>query len=482
MGLLEYKIHQQIVGTILFIIALNLAVAIALGAMLFYASKRIILTPIAELSRAASRLANGDLSAHVTTKTTGEIRQLVDSFNQMAADVEKTTVSRDYVDSIIHSMADTLIVLNTDGTIKTVNAALVGLLGYEEELVGKHLKTVFPGDSKEAESLVSSIRKEGWVSSCETVYISRSGKIIPMLVSGASIQDKNGDSRGFVLIGKDITERKKAEEHLQRYAGELRESNNEIQNFSYIISHDLRAPLVSIKGFSAELDHTWKDIEAIIGKYLSGMDGKDRSRLDTLVRQDIYEALKFIASSADRMEGLINSILTLSRVGRRELMPEPIDMGTLTRRLVDSLAHQIGEKNIRVTIGALPVVTVDGLAMEQIMGNLLDNAVKYSDAGKPGDLTVTAEERGEEHVVHVRDSGRGIAPDDIPKVFDIFKRVGRQDVPGEGMGLAYVKALVKRHNGRIWCESEAGVGTTFSFSLPVQAGMPGAQGHGGGRS
>jgi PAS domain S-box-containing protein len=379
-------------------------------------------------------------------------------------------------------MADTLLVINSDGTIETVNASLIQLLGYEEEPVGKHLKTVFPSDSDEAEGIIRVIEKEGWADSIETVYFSRTGRRIPVLVSGATIRDKNGDSRGFVLIGKDITERKKAEERLQRHAGELRESNNEIQSFSYIISHDLRAPLVSIKGFSAELDHTWKDIEAIIRKYLSGMDGKDRSRLDQLVRQDIYEALKFIASSADRMEGLINSILTLSRVGRRELKPEPIDMGTLTRRLVDSLAHQIGEKNIRVTIGTLPVIAADRLAMEQVMGNLLDNAVKYSDAGKSGGLAVTAEERGEEHIFHVRDSGRGIAPDDIPKVFDIFKRVGRQNVPGEGMGLAYVKALVKRHNGRIWCDSEAGEGTTFSFSLPVPAVIPRAQGDGGGRS
>ena len=165
------------------------------------------------------------------------------------------------------------------------------------------------------------------------------------------------------------------------------------------------------------------------------------------------------------MDGLINSILTLSRVGRRELNPEPVDMDGLTRGIVDSLAHQIGEKNIRVTFGELPIITADRLAMEQVMGNLLDNAVKYFDANRPGELTITAEQTPEETVFHVRDNGRGIAAGDIPKVFEIFKRVGRHNVPGEGMGLAYVKALVKRHGGRIWCESEPGKGSVFSFTI-----------------
>jgi signal transduction histidine kinase len=304
----------------------------------------------------------------------------------------------------------------------------------------------------------------------ETQYDSRSGSHIPVLVSGATIRDKSGAGRGFVLIGKDITDRKRAEDRLRRYADELRESNSEIQNYSYIISHDLRAPLVSIKGFSSELVYTWKDIEAIIEKYLPGMDEKDRQRLDQLVSQDIREALTFIASSVDRMDSLINSILALSRVGRRELLPERIDLNAVVRGIADSLAHQIGEQRVRVTIGDLPVIITDRLALEQVMGNLIDNALKYLVADRPGELSITADVQGDETVFHVSDNGRGIAADDIPKVFEIFKRVGKLDVPGEGMGLAYVKMLVKRLGGRIWCESEPGTGTTFSFTIPAGDG------------
>jgi len=466
----QHNIRIQIVKTIVFVIALNAVVALALGAVLFVSSKKMILTPVAELAIAAARLAKGALSTQVTVKATGELQMLVDSFNQMAADLEKTTVSRDYVDSIIHSMADTLIVVNPDGMIKTVNAALMSLLGYEEEMVGKPLGVVLADGTAAADGLAHAIAKEGWVNSVETFYLSRIGKRIPILASGASIQDMNGIYRGFALIGKDITERKQAEDRLYRYALELKESNNEIQSFSYIISHDLRAPLVSIKGFSSELAYVCKEIETVIGKHLPNMDGKDRDRLELLLKQDIDEALKFIASSADRMDGLINSILALSRVGRRELTPEPVDMDGLTRGIIDSLAHQIGEKNIRVTLGELPVITADRLAMEQVMGNLLDNAVKYFDAERPGELSMTAEKTFEETVFHVRDNGRGIAADDIHKVFEIFKRVGKQDTPGEGMGLAYVKALVKRHGGRIWCESEPGKGSVFSFTISHEQG------------
>jgi len=417
---------------------------------------------IQRMKRAERELldVNEELKGRIAERTV-----LAERFDHMAADLERTTVSRDYVDSIIHSMADTLIVINPDGTIKTVNAALMTLLGQEEELVGKPLEAVLAEGAARADILVRALSKEGWISSAETLYVSRTGKRIPVLVSGASILDKDGTCRGFVLIGKDITERKKGEDRLYRYALELKESNNEIQNFSYIISHDLRAPLVSIKGFSSELAQACKEIETVIGRYLPNMDGKDRAHLELLLKQDINEALKFIASSADRMDGLINSILNLSRVGRRELNPEPVDMESLTRGIVDSLAHQIGEKNIRVTLGELPVITADRLAMQQVMGNLLDNAVKYFDAEKPGEFSITAEQTPEETVFHVRDNGRGIAAGDIPKVFEIFKRVGKQDKPGEGMGLAYVKALVKRHGGRIWCESEPGKGSVFSFTI-----------------
>jgi len=137
----------------------------------------------------------------------------------------------------------------------------------------------------------------------------------------------------------------------------------------------------------------------------------------------------------------------------------------LVQASLESLAHQIEERQVEVTVGPLPEVVADRTSMEQIMGNLLGNAVKYLEPDRPGEIEITAERGPNETTFHTRDNGRGIAAEDMDKVFAPFRRVGRQDVPGEGMGLPYVQALVRRHGGRIWCESELGVGTTFSFTI-----------------
>jgi signal transduction histidine kinase len=173
------------------------------------------------------------------------------------------------------------------------------------------------------------------------------------------------------------------------------------------------------------------------------------------------------------MDSLINGILKLSRVGLQEIKPEAVDTGELTRSIMRYLAHQIEERNTVISIGPLPEVYADRASMEQIFGNLLDNAVKFLDADRPGRIWIEAETTPYFAVFHIRDNGRGIAEADLEKIFEIFRRAGRQDVPGEGVGLAYVKTLVKRQGGRIWCASRIGEGSTFSFSIPralTQAG------------
>jgi signal transduction histidine kinase len=136
---------------------------------------------------------------------------------------------------------------------------------------------------------------------------------------------------------------------------------------------------------------------------------------------------------------------------------------------LNSLAHQIDMHKAEVTVGPLPDIIIDKTAAEQIFGNLLDNALKYLEPARPGKIDVTAEQNTGEIQFTVRDNGRGIAKEDTQKVFELFRRVGRQDVPGEGMGLTYVKTLVRRLSGRIWCESELGVGSAFSFTLPARS-------------
>ncbi len=267
-------------------------------------------------------------------------------------------------------------------------------------------------------------------------------------------------------------------EKSDRLAADLQEVNEELKSFAYIVSHDLRAPLVNIKGFAAELATSMEDLEGVLEKCRENLSEPDKKLLDQVLEEDVPEALGFINSSVARMDSQINGILKLSRLGRRELQDEAVDTRELVEKICATLAHQLAERRATVAVADLPVVHGDRVSLEQIFGNLLDNAVKYLEPERPGELRISCQEEGDASVFRVADNGRGIAAEDMEKVFAIFRRVGRQDTRGEGLGLAYVKTLVRRLGGRIWCESSLGEGTSFFVSLPKRAEQrsPGSEG------
>lgn len=463
----KQKIHQQMIKTILFVVALNVVFAFLLGTALFVASKKIIITPIAELANAADRLAKGDLSTQVKGKTSGEVLMLVDSFNQMAHDLKKTTVSKNYVDNIIRNMIDTLIVASPEGIIETVNNAACALLGYhEKELTGQSLKKIFADDTRDGGRVFDEVIKYGLIKNAECIYLTKDERKIPVLFSSAAIYSGNAVLQGIVCVAVDITDRKRTEEKLKKFARELKENNEELKTFAYISSHDLRGPLVNMKGFAGELRHTLQEINSVISESLPALGENNRTRLLTAFLKDIPEALGFIDSSAGRMDELINAISKLSRLGRQELKPELIKAQTAVQSVLKDLHHVIETRGITVKVGPLPEIVADKNFLLMIFGNILDNAVKYLKPGVPGEIEIIAETNSEGTIFSIRDNGRGIPNDEIPKVFEMFRRVGEQDVPGEGVGLACAKTLVRRHGGRIWCESKPGVGSTFSFSIP----------------
>lgn len=270
-------------------------------------------------------------------------------------------------------------------------------------------------------------------------------------IRAVPVLNDDGTLREWVGVHTDITAQREAE-------AELRESNEEIQRYAYIVSHDLRAPLVNIMGFTSELAETRSELRSALAGHPQG------ERIDA----EMGEALDFIGAAVTRMESLIAAILKLSREGRRRFEPEPLAMTPLIRRLADATRHQAGSQNAVVTVAPdLPEIVADRLAVEQIFGNLLDNALKYLDAGRLGRVTVTAETAGAGRVrFAVTDNGRGIPRSDHVRVFELFRRSGTQDRPGEGIGLAHVKALVRALGGRIDLDSEPGRGSTFTVTLP----------------
>lgn len=247
----------------------------------------------------------------------------------------------------------------------------------------------------------------------------------------------------------------------------LAAANEEVQRFAYVVSHDLRAPLVNVMGFTAELEAALDPLRQMLAAVEARAPDLVTPALREVLEADIPEALGFIRSSTERMDRLINAILRLSREGRRALAPEPLRMDALAEGLAASLRHQFDEAGAEFRIeGSLPDLVADRLAVEQILGNLLDNAVKYLDPARPGRIILRGHAAGSRVVLEVEDNGRGIDPRDHARVFELFRRAGAQDRPGEGIGLAHVRALARRLGGNVDLRSVPGQGSVFRVTLP----------------
>ena len=249
---------------------------------------------------------------------------------------------------------------------------------------------------------------------------------------------------------------------------DLQRANDEIQRFAYIVSHDLRSPLVNVMGFTAELDAAIKPLAMLIDTVEARAPGMITAEATAAVRTDLPEAVAFIRTSTQKMDRLINAILRLSREGRRPIAPERLDMGVLAKNVVDTVQHRIEELGIEVEIWPdMPTIVTDRLAIEQILSNLVENAIKYRALDRTGFIRISGSAQHGRALIEVADNGRGIERRDHERVFDLFRRSGVQDQPGEGIGLAHVRALAYRLGGTISVDSDIGKGATFRINLPL---------------
>ena len=258
------------------------------------------------------------------------------------------------------------------------------------------------------------------------------------------------------------------EEAVRARTSELSRANEEIQRFAYIVSHDLRSPLVNVMGFTSELEAAAKPLVALIEKADAEAPGLVSADARTAVMTDLPESLGFIRASTQKMDRLINAILRLSREGRRVLTPERIELGKLFDGVAATVRHRADELGAEIVIdNGLPSLVSDRLALEQIFSNLIENALKYLKPGRPGRIEVRAHRRGERVVIEIVDNGRGVDPKDHARIFDLFRRSGVQDQPGEGIGLAHVRALGYRVGASVTVDSALDAGATFRVSLPA---------------
>ncbi|MCH9650117.1 MAG: HAMP domain-containing histidine kinase [Deltaproteobacteria bacterium] len=288
----------------------------------------------------------------------------------------------------------------------------------------------------------------------------------PPVASGES-QDFQGELARLKEKVADLEEERNRwrEGRVAERAAALATAHEDLKALLYIVSHDLRTPLINIKGFTGELRSATEQLRGALNRSRPDLQERERVVVGRALDEDLPEAIDFIDSSINRINHYVNTLLRLSHEGVRELHMESIEVSEVVRDLLNSLAFQLDRQQAVVRVGELPPVVADRVALEQILGNLLNNAVTYLDPRRAGKIELTGEVKDDVVILRVKDNGQGISQEDLPKVFAPFRRAGSPSVDGEGMGLAYAQAMARRHGGRIWCESEPGVGSTFSFSI-----------------
>lgn len=301
-------------------------------------------------------------------------------------------------------------------------------------------------------------------------YVTIVAGILIILVIGGAVWTALNYTRDLLTARAEVEALNAGlEQRVKERTQALMSANEEVQRFAYIVTHDLRAPLVNIMGFTSELDETMKAIQAYVLADGTPLSEQEIQEARTAAQEDMPEAIGFIRSSTRKMDGLINAILKISREGKRPLKPETVDLNALLEANLATIQHQIqaADGTSSLSVG-VPAIVSDRLSLEQVVGNLLDNAVKYHASGRPlaVDIVVTPVAGGQVRI-DIADNGRGIAPEDHQRVFDLFRRSGQQDKPGEGIGLAHVRTLVRSLGGDITLASALGEGTTFSILLPL---------------
>ena len=247
---------------------------------------------------------------------------------------------------------------------------------------------------------------------------------------------------------------------------QLSESNEELKDFSYIVSHDLRAPMINVQGFVNELGLSLMDLRKILDTEMEHISEQKRTALLEILDEDIPTSTRFITGGVTKMNQLLAGILKVSRVGRQELNISAVDTQRLVNDNIEAITYQSNQAKAEFHVQPLPQVQADSYLLAQIFANLLSNAVKYLDPDRPGKIEIWADDLSDQIIFYIKDNGLGISEKDQKKVFEMFRRGSNHAVEGEGVGLNYVKSAIKRLGGAISLESVAGQGSVFSFTLP----------------
>lgn len=344
--------------------------------------------------------------------------------------------------------------LDPSGRVTSWSAAAERIKGYRaDEILGKHFSCFYPPDDLETDQPGMALRMAGEVGRCEEEgwRVRHDGSRFWANVVMTALRDPQGKLVGFWRITRDLTERKLAEDrmrdlnqHLKRQTLELEAANKDLEAFTYSVSHDLRAPLRQIGGFSK-----------ILARELDG-------RLEP---QSLHY-LHLIQEGTRRMGLLIDDLLQLSRIGRQDVHRQITGLKPIVDEVLEDLQQEIASRDVEWRIGDLPFVECDPGLIKQVFANLLSNGVKFTRPREHAVIEVGATTKNGQPVFWVRDNGVGFSMKYADKLFGVFQRLHRQkDFEGTGVGLAIVQRIIQKHGGRIWVQAESDRGACFYFTL-----------------
>ncbi|HEY4612291.1 MAG TPA: ATP-binding protein, partial [Bacteroidota bacterium] len=367
------------------------------------------------------------------------------------------------LNSVLDSMGDGVVVADMDGKFIIWNNAAERLIGLGPSNIPKEAWTehygVFLPDKKTPyppAQLPLARALRGELTDLDEQFIRRPDvpQGIWLAVSGRPLVDQNGKQRGGVVVFNEISERKRAEQEMKQLNAALEMTNKELEAFSYSVSHDLRAPLRHIDGFS----------DLLLKKSSGGVDEQGKRYLET------------ISKSAKHMGALIDDLLVFSRMGRTEMRTSTVSPEALIREVIANFVHETQGREIHWTIHPLPTLEADRSMLLLVFQNLLGNAIKYTRPRPRADIEVGCTQNDSECSFSVKDNGVGFDMKYVDKLFGVFQRLHRADeFEGTGIGLANVRRIVARHGGKTWAEGAVDQGATIYFTLPLsQASVPDA--------
>ena len=348
-------------------------------------------------------------------------------------------------------------IVDPNGILTETNGAFIGLWGYtaKDEVIGQPLAD-FLNDPNEAADIIKVLDQAGQWDGDFTAR-RKNGTTFLAHCLATVVHDEDGQVIGYQSAVMDITERKQAEDAIRQLnttldqrvrerTSQLESVIRELDAFSYSVSHDLRAPLRAVDGFSR-----------ILVEDCAPRLGEDGLRM-----------LGVIRSETQRMGQLIDDLLGFSRLGRQQIEPVPIDMRAMAREVFDQLAALDAERKLRLDLRPLPAAFGTHAMIRQVWVNLIGNAIKFTQARETGEIEIGAQEGDADGAIYyVKDNGSGFDMRYVEKLFGVFQRLHtQQEFPGTGVGLALVKRIVQRHGGRIWAEGRVDQGAIFSFTLP----------------